>query len=151
MSESTSSCVVELHWQSEESIDLLFVLSICFAIHNDKWTDRYTLQHYNCYFISWAIIFTMRKRVVCTAKLQGNKGMLLVMGLGLELNQNLEGMLTEKLTGEQVLELAWELAPVRVWARAPVEQACELPWELARELERELALELKRELLLARK
>ena len=66
--DSTSSCVVELQWQNGESIDLLSVLSICFAIRNDKWADRYTLQRYNCYFLSWAIIsITMRKSVVCRA------------------------------------------------------------------------------------
>jgi hypothetical protein len=66
--DSTSSCVVELHWQGIETIDLLFVLSICSAIHNNKWADRYTLQCYNCYFLSWAIIgITMRKSAVCGA------------------------------------------------------------------------------------
>jgi hypothetical protein len=62
----TSGCVVELHWQDEQTIDLLFVLAICFAIHNDKWAKRYTLQCFNCYFLSWAIIvITMRKSAVC--------------------------------------------------------------------------------------
>jgi hypothetical protein len=54
--DGTSDCVVELHWQGDQTIDLLFVLSICFRTHNDKWTKRYTLQHYNCYFVSWTII-----------------------------------------------------------------------------------------------
>jgi hypothetical protein len=52
----TSDCAVELHWQGEQTIDLLFVLSVCFRIHNDPWAKRYTLQHYNCYFLSWTII-----------------------------------------------------------------------------------------------
>ena len=42
--DSTSSCVVELHWQGKETIDLLFLLSICFVIHSDKLAHRYTLQ-----------------------------------------------------------------------------------------------------------
>ncbi|KIM77676.1 hypothetical protein PILCRDRAFT_825113 [Piloderma croceum F 1598] len=63
--DSTSSCVVELHWQGKDTIDLLFVLSICFAIHNDELANRYTLQRYNCYFLSWAIIgIAMRKSAV---------------------------------------------------------------------------------------
>jgi hypothetical protein len=69
--DSTSSCVVELHWQGkerEETIDLSFILCICFAIHSDKLADRYTLQRYNCYFLSWVIIgITMRQSAVCGA------------------------------------------------------------------------------------
>jgi hypothetical protein len=57
--DEASDCVVELHWRGEETIDLLFVLSICFRIHNDRWTKRYTLQHYNCYFVSWTIIMVV--------------------------------------------------------------------------------------------
>ena len=61
----TSGCVVELHWRGQ-TIDLLYILSICFAIHSDKRGKRYTLQCYNCYFLSWAIIvITMRKSAVC--------------------------------------------------------------------------------------
>jgi hypothetical protein len=64
----TSRRVVELHWQGEQGIDLSFALSICFAIHNDKLADRYTLQCYNCYFLSWPIIvITMRKCAVTVA------------------------------------------------------------------------------------
>ena len=70
----TSSCVVELHWRGKETIDMLFVLSICFAIHNDKMANRYTLQRYNCYFLSWAIIeITMRKSAVCGAMFTGER------------------------------------------------------------------------------
>ena len=60
--DSTSHCVIELNWREEPTIDLLFIISICFAIRNNKQADRYTLQCYNCYFLSWAIIvITMRK------------------------------------------------------------------------------------------
>ena len=54
--EQTSDCVVELHWQGEQSIDLLFILSICFALKQDEKAKQYTLQRYNCYFLSWAIV-----------------------------------------------------------------------------------------------
>jgi hypothetical protein len=54
--EGSFDCVAELRWRGEQTIDLLFVLSICFKIHNDRWTKRYTLQHYNCYFLSWMIV-----------------------------------------------------------------------------------------------
>ncbi|KAG8742510.1 hypothetical protein FRC10_001344 [Ceratobasidium sp. 414] len=51
--ESTSECLVEL--RPNGTIDLLFILSICFSIHSDPKTQRYTLQRFNCYFFSWTI------------------------------------------------------------------------------------------------
>ena len=54
--EQTSDCVVELLWQGEQTIDLLFVLSVCFALKQDERAKQYTLQRYNCYFLSWAIV-----------------------------------------------------------------------------------------------
>lgn len=50
--DGTYDCEVELHCGGEQTIDLLFVISICFRVHNDKWARRYTLQRYNCYFLS---------------------------------------------------------------------------------------------------
>jgi len=55
-SEKASDCIVEVHWQDKPTIDLLFVLSICFALRQDEQTKQYTLQRYNCYFLSWTII-----------------------------------------------------------------------------------------------
>jgi hypothetical protein len=60
----TSDCVVELQWQGKQTIDLLFVLSICFRIHNDRWTKRYTLQLYNCHFVSWTIVMIVVRNTV---------------------------------------------------------------------------------------
>ena len=54
--QKTSDCVVELHWPGEQTIDLLFVLSVCFALSQDHQAQKYTLQRYNCYFLSWTII-----------------------------------------------------------------------------------------------
>ena len=54
--EQTSDCVVELLWEGEQTINLLFVLSICFALKQDEQAKQYTLQRYNCYFLSWAIV-----------------------------------------------------------------------------------------------
>jgi hypothetical protein len=54
--EATSDCVVELQWRGDQTINIIIILSICFNIRNDKWAARYTLQHYNCYFVSWTII-----------------------------------------------------------------------------------------------
>ncbi|KIM89757.1 hypothetical protein PILCRDRAFT_195630 [Piloderma croceum F 1598] len=121
----TSSCVVELHWKSKGTIDLLFILSICFAIHNDKWANRYTLQRYNCYFLSWAIIgITMRKSAVCGAVFNTGKRV-----LELERDRDLERAL--------VLELEWgrELKP-----EPELERGLErvLDWGLKRVLERVL-------------
>ncbi|CAE7158813.1 unnamed protein product [Rhizoctonia solani] len=50
---STSECLVEL--RSNGTIDLSFILSICFSIRSDPKTQRYTLQRFNCYFFSWTI------------------------------------------------------------------------------------------------
>ena len=134
--DKTSSCVVELHWQGKEIIDLLFILSICFAIHNDKLSDRYTLQRYNCYFLSWAIIvITMRKSAVFGAVSNTGKGVPERVG---EPELELEA---EKLTVRLELEQMREVK--RVWGS-------EWERELVRELVRELMRELVRELELKR-
>jgi hypothetical protein len=68
--DGTYECVVELRWRGEQTINLLFLLSICFRIHNDERAKRYTLQHYNCYFLSWTIIITVvRKSMTLEARL----------------------------------------------------------------------------------
>ncbi|KAG9103422.1 hypothetical protein FRC06_010957 [Ceratobasidium sp. 370] len=51
--ELTSECLVEL--RPNGTVDLLFILSICFSIRSDPKTQRYTLQRFNCYFFSWTI------------------------------------------------------------------------------------------------
>jgi hypothetical protein len=142
--DSTSSCVVELRWQSksEESIDLLFILSICFAIRNDKWTDRYTLQRYNCYFFSWAIItITMRKCAVCRAvfsagKVQGGRREQLRV---LEQKRKRRPELEQKLERELDLDLERGLEQGLEWG---LEQGLEV--ELNRALVQELVRELVR-------
>ena len=142
--DSTSSCVVELFWQGEETVDLLFILSICFAIHNDKSTDRYTLQCHNCYFLSWAIIgITVRKiavRGVVFNRMEQGQGQVLALALMLDRDhRELEWVL------DQVLERVLARVPERVLARVPT-WVGELVQELARELERMLARELELEL-----
>jgi hypothetical protein len=144
-SDSISSCVVELHWQNKESIDLLFVLSICFAIHNGKWADRYTLQRYNCYFLSWAIIaITMRKSAVCRAVFNAGKVQGGVRELERGLKQALERGLGQML--EQVLEAERKARGLVQGAKRARELALELAEELALELAEELARELAEEL-----
>ena len=54
--QKTSDCVVELHWPGERTIDLLLILSVCFALSQDQQARQYTLQRYNCYFLSWTIV-----------------------------------------------------------------------------------------------
>jgi len=61
--EKASDCVVELHWHGKPTIDLLFVLSICFALRQDEHAKQYTLQKYNCYFLSWAIIMVAVRKM----------------------------------------------------------------------------------------
>jgi hypothetical protein len=140
--DSTSSCVVELHWQSksEQSIDLLFVLSICFAIRNDEWADRYTLQRYNCYFLSWTIIaITMRKSAVRRPAF--NAGRVLERELVRELE--LELVRVRVRVRERVRVLLREPVPV---PEQVLMQALALMLDLERELARGLARELELEL-----
>ena len=142
--DSTSSRVVELHWQCEETIDLLFVLGICFAIHSDKLADRYTLQRYNCYFLSWVIIgITMRKSAVRAAVFNslGDRR----RELGRERKLELERLLEELL--EQQRELRLKLKKERMmerWIEKRNERESEGKRERERERERELELELVR-------
>ena len=68
-----SECVVELHWRGEQTVNLLFILFICFRIRNDKWTKRYTLQHYNCYFLSWTIIMIIVRNSTVVSKAEAFK------------------------------------------------------------------------------
>ncbi|KAF8593092.1 hypothetical protein BDV93DRAFT_612349 [Ceratobasidium sp. AG-I] len=44
--------------------DLYDVLAICSAITEHPQAHRYTLQQYNCYFFSWAIILSLARRAV---------------------------------------------------------------------------------------
>jgi len=68
--EETSNCVVELHWPDEQAPDLLFVLSVCFALAQDKEAKQYTLQRYNCIFLSWTIIIvTVRETAAWETRL----------------------------------------------------------------------------------
>jgi hypothetical protein len=138
--DSMSCCVVELRWQDKKGIDLLFVLSICFAIHNDKWAHRYTLQRYNCYFFSSAIIIiTMRKSAVFRGafnrgEVQGGVG---GRELALALERELEWALGRELALE--LDLTWQPAEA-LERKLALEQTSALG-ALARDLARELAWE----------
>lgn len=60
--ESTSECLVEL--RPNGTIDLAFILSICFSIRSDQKTQRYTLQRFNCYFFSWTITSVVARHSV---------------------------------------------------------------------------------------
>ena len=152
----TSDCVVELHWRSEETIDLLFVLSICFRLHNDKWARRYTLQHYNCYFLSWTIMMIIvRNTTACAAGLDTAlecgvwpKG-LQNWNVELELDRarDRERILRQKLEEEreqaQMRKLELELVRVRVHKRERVRELRRqlLEVERARERMQELTQE----------
>ena len=61
--EKVSDCMVEVHWHGKPTIDLLFILSICFALRQDESAKQYTLQRYNCYFLSWTIIMAVVRKM----------------------------------------------------------------------------------------
>jgi hypothetical protein len=44
------------------ALDCLFILRICYAVKQGRTTWRYTLQNFNCYFLSWTIF------MICTRK-----------------------------------------------------------------------------------
>ena len=55
--DKTSHCAQELYCSDDRTINLLFVLSICFRIHNN-WGTRYNLMTHNCYFFARTIMNT---------------------------------------------------------------------------------------------
>jgi hypothetical protein len=167
-----SDCVVELQWRTEQTIDLLFILSICFRLHNDKLAQRYTLQHYNCYFLSWTIIMIiMRNTTACTdglnaaiecgvwpkglqnwnVELELDRARNREQTLGLKLEQGREHAQMRKLRLEQVRVRVPKRERMRELKREllDVERARERMQELTQERERELkrarALEVERE------
>ena len=160
--DGTSYCAIELCWGSDKTLDLKFVLDVCFQIHNNS-GKRYKLLTHNCYFFAQTIItVTARKTVTC--KLDGvlnnmsKSNMLLdvtrsaatavITRMVLELLQLYLGQQRNLHMNQRKLGSWWQrlLKPGREW-----EQEQEQELELARELvlaerERELALALEKEL-----
>ncbi|CAE6438972.1 unnamed protein product [Rhizoctonia solani] len=60
--DSDSECLVQLRFDG--TIDLSFLLLICFNIRNDPKSQRYTLQRFNCYFFSWTITSILARHSV---------------------------------------------------------------------------------------
>ncbi|KAH7343171.1 hypothetical protein B0J17DRAFT_764402 [Rhizoctonia solani] len=60
--DSESECLVRLQFNG--TIDLSFLLFICFHIRSDPKTQRYTLQRFNCYFFSWTIASVLARHSV---------------------------------------------------------------------------------------
>jgi hypothetical protein len=135
----TSDCVVELHWQGEQTIDLLFVLSVCFRIRNDPWAKRYTLQHYNCYFLSWTIIMIIVRNTTAWGD-----GLNEALGRGVWAGN---GNWKDR---DVLLDLDLELRLIqernREQRQGQFRLFVELELELAKELELELELAKEREL-----
>lgn len=48
-----AECLAELKFK--RSVDLKFILAICFGIQRDEGAQNYTLQRFNCYFFAWSI------------------------------------------------------------------------------------------------
>ena len=118
----TSDCVVEFHWRGEQTIDLLFVLAICFRIHNDKWAKRYTLQHFNCYFVSWTIIMVIVRSATAWGaglNVAMNHGVwpeglhIWHVGLGQDLELERQQELARSGELDQKQPLDWDLPPKR--------------------------------------
>lgn len=55
--ESTTYCEVDLIMPF--GVDLLLILSACFAISKDEEAQNYNLLSYNCYFFSWTIVMVV--------------------------------------------------------------------------------------------
>jgi hypothetical protein len=53
--DETSQCTIELHRSDDKTLDLWFILDICFRIHNN-WATRYNLITHNCYFFARTIV-----------------------------------------------------------------------------------------------
>ena len=145
--DGTFDCVAELRWQGERTIDLLFVLSICFRIHNDKWTKRYTLQHYNCYFLSWTIIIIIMRNTMAWGTEALEHGVwpkelqIRSADRNVELEQEREQELELEIAQARIQELKWELKRKQVLARVyKLEGELELQrqqrWRLKLKLER---------------
>jgi len=148
--EKASDCVVELHWHGKPEIDLLFVLSICFALRQDEHTKQYTLQRYNCYFLSWMIIVVAVREIAAWETRLGDvmsevflhnerKG-IYREARRVRVNPSLDFSLDLSLDLVQALALK----PAQVRARVQ-----ELEWELVLDLELELKRTLARALALA--
>ncbi|KAG9094932.1 hypothetical protein FS749_011510 [Ceratobasidium sp. UAMH 11750] len=45
-------------------IDVLLILSACFAIAQDKLARNYALREYNCYFFSWTIVILITRHLL---------------------------------------------------------------------------------------
>ena len=145
--EKASDCVVELHWHGKPAIDLLFVLSICFALRQDEQAKKYTLQRYNCYFLSWMIVMVAVREIAAWETRLGD-----VMSK-VFLHNKRKGIFRETRKArvnpsldfslDLSLDLVQALALKPAQVRAVVQ---DLEWELVLDLE----LELKRTLARAR-
>ncbi|KEP46886.1 hypothetical protein V565_177200, partial [Rhizoctonia solani 123E] len=60
--DSESESLIQLQFNG--TIDLSFLLFICFNIRSDPKTQRYTLQRFNCYFFSWTITSVLARHSV---------------------------------------------------------------------------------------
>ncbi|KAG9118826.1 hypothetical protein FRC07_006472 [Ceratobasidium sp. 392] len=56
------------HWEIDlnlpANVDVLLVLSACFAIAQDEKARNYALREYNCYFFSWTIVMLVTRHLL---------------------------------------------------------------------------------------
>ncbi|QRW13127.1 hypothetical protein RhiLY_12126 [Ceratobasidium sp. AG-Ba] len=58
--EESAVCEIELHVGAQ--VDLMTVLSTCYAISEDTLTQKYSFLRYNCFFFSWTILMVVARR-----------------------------------------------------------------------------------------
>ncbi|KAF8595211.1 hypothetical protein BDV93DRAFT_564601 [Ceratobasidium sp. AG-I] len=73
-----SECLAVLDF--DPCIKLSLILAICFAIQVDEKACRYTVQKYNCYFFSWAIISSVARYLVAWEDLPKSSNFLQILG-----------------------------------------------------------------------
>ncbi|CEL63952.1 hypothetical protein RSOLAG1IB_10935 [Rhizoctonia solani AG-1 IB] len=54
--------VCEVEIALHDQIDIMAVISTCYAIHKDEKTRDYSFLRYNCFFFSWTILMTVSRR-----------------------------------------------------------------------------------------
>lgn len=58
--DESSDVIAEIEYPQE--FDILDILALCYAIHQDPEAKQYTLQRYNCYFLSWSIMTYLARK-----------------------------------------------------------------------------------------
>ncbi|QRV98560.1 hypothetical protein RhiJN_26579 [Ceratobasidium sp. AG-Ba] len=60
--EIAKSAICEIELDVGGKVDLMVVLSACYAISSDNSTQKYSFLRYNCFFFSWTILMVVARR-----------------------------------------------------------------------------------------